>query len=136
MPNGEGEGRRAWQRRSGIERRVAERRLEDQVVGLERRSEQDRRICDRRDTPDRRSGFDRRTDYPRLTPAPYSSGEAQQIRDMVANRVSRVACPRCNDTLVVGPLFRRGRHRVREVYCQTCRHAVIIHGNSDVRANS
>jgi hypothetical protein len=71
-----------------------------------------------------------------LTPAPYSAAEAQQIKDMVANQVGRPACPRCNATLVVGPLFRRGRHRIHEVYCATCRHAVMINGNSDVTATN
>lgn len=121
--------RNRTERRSAADRRQTDRRTEAIQVDQERRGVADQRTHRRREGIDRRSGHDRRTvvDH-RETPAPYSNEEVIQIRKALADATNRLACPRCNSDLAFGPPVGRGRRRVRELRCESCRRGVMIGG--------
>ncbi len=104
-------------RRSADERRIAERR--------EHTDSQDR---NRRSGTDRRSGEERRVDPDRRqqSSSGFTPEEAERIRDMVLNPTGDVACPRCDGTLLLGPLTSSASGNEREVRCTSCRGSVTI----------
>ena len=119
--------RNQTERRSTPDRRQTERRVQTIQVDEERRGVADQRAHKRRESIDRRSGHDRRTvvDH-RETPAPYSNDEVARIRAALADATNRLACPRCNGDLTFGPSVGRGRQRVRELRCESCRRGLMI----------
>lgn len=118
--------RNQTERRSQADRRQIERPTESIQVdqGLD---VAEQRTYTRREGIDRRSGNDRRTvvDH-RETPAPYSNDEVARIRKALADATNRLACPRCNSDLAFGPAIGRGRRRVRELRCESCRRGLMI----------
>ena len=68
------------------------------------------------------SGSDRWFD----TPAMYSGPEARDIKRQIAERRSRVMCPRCNTRLMFGTPIPQRDKVIWQVRCPDCHRSVII----------
>jgi len=115
------------ERRSWDERRRAERRETVGDAATERRGPEDRRKGDRRIML-----LDRRH---RIS-EPYAQRHAESIREMLLESDGEVDCPRCHGGLLLGPPQLRGTTNAREVLCTGCHHCVVITGLPAGPANS
>ena len=109
--------RRVDDRRSGRERRRADRRVLQIPVAEERRSGHDRR-----------AGVDRRSKYERRSPpsAQFSWDETRAIQQMLMRPASSSACPRCGGILLLGPYESHEGITTREVHCTGCRNSAVV----------
>ena len=111
------ERRSGTERRTDPDRRRGLRELIDAVVEAERR-----RRADRRAKRDRRAREERR--HPCVTQ--FSWKDTVRIHQMVADPSREAACPRCDGTLLLGPLEFTEGVTTREVHCTGCRYSVAI----------
>ncbi len=73
----------------------------------------------------------KRTDRWFDTPATYSREEARAIKRAVAERRSRVMCPRCDSRLMFGTPITQRDKVIWQVRCPECNRSVIIRETSD-----
>jgi hypothetical protein len=103
-------------RRSGRERRRAERRVANIPVRRERRSGLDRRRDERRVHLDRR----------RPQVEQFTFTESRMIREMVQDPTRPGACPLCEGTLLLGPVETHAGVRMQDVVCTNCRRSTLL----------
>jgi len=103
-------------RRSGGERRRAERRKANMPVKRERRSGLDRRRGERRIHIDRR----------RPQVEQFTFTQSRMIREMVQDPARDAACPLCAGTLLLGPVETHAGVRMQDVVCTSCRRSTLL----------
>jgi hypothetical protein len=101
--------------------------LSDLRCSAERRTSGDRRRRDKAIVVERRAGIDRRIDDERRQSlSHYSTEDSLDIRGMVLDPASRVACPECDGSLMLGPPMARDEVIIRRVHCTSCRRSLIL----------
>lgn len=108
----------AWPRRSGVDRRRAERRAVNLVVETDRRRSVGRRANEERRTTERRRDCPERR---RQGPMAFTREEAGIIVQRASQVGVPVACPRCESTLTLRPPVASEGSSVWNVHCASCR---------------
>jgi hypothetical protein len=104
-----------------------QRFLSDLRCSAERRTSGDRRQRHRNVVVERRAGEDRRIYRERRQSlSNYSTEDVLDIKAMILDPGSRVACPECNGSLMLGPPIAKDELIVRRVHCTTCRRSLLL----------
>jgi len=104
-----------------------QRFLADLRCSAERRASVDRRSRHKKVIVERRGGQERRFyQERRQSLSHYSTEDALDIKTMVLDPGSRVACPECNGSLMLGPPVAKDGLTFRRVHCTSCRRSLIL----------
>ncbi len=104
-----------------------QRFLADLRCSAERRTSEDRRRRSKEVIVERRAGMERRGHQERrCSLTHYSTEDALDIKTMVLDPSSRVACPECDGSLMLGPPMAKDDVIVRRVHCTSCRRSLIL----------
>jgi hypothetical protein len=104
-----------------------QRFLADLRCSAERRASVDRRRRHKNVIVERRAGEERRIyQERRQSLSNYSTEDTLDIKAMVLDPGSRVACPECNGSLMLGPPVAKDGLIFRRVHCTSCRRSLIL----------
>jgi len=104
-----------------------QRFLSDLRCSAERRTSGDRRQRHRNVVVERRAGEERRIYRERRQSlSNYSAEDVLDIKAMISDPGSRVACPECSGSLMLGPPVAKDELIVRRVHCTTCRRSLLL----------
>lgn len=121
------ERRAGRDRRKGLERRTGGRRHQQMDASAERRSGTDRRSASRRKVKDRRKANDPRyKKRPRKTGSVYTAAEITKVQHMLSRAGPRSRCPSCDGPFTLGPIDRRKKESVRQVWCVDCGRGCVV----------